>query len=215
MSQYINGEFKNEINKAYHTLTRQEEYEYIRLAQQGNIKARDKIINSQLKAVSKAAHYYADNNTSAEFLMLDGTMGLITAINSFDCTRGIRFYTYAQWWICTAIKRSKEANVLVPMPEAQRKINKLAVSELDDTFDPTPEPNADNSNDGINKKDLDKLLAVVSPKDREILIMHYVHNESLKDIGESLGNISRQAVHTRINKAIKKIKTQILEEECV
>lgn len=74
----------------------------------GDNKARDMIINSNLRLVidlAKKAAKYVGNEIPLEDLVQEGSIGLMKAVEKFDHSKGFRFGTYATWWVRQAISQ--------------------------------------------------------------------------------------------------------------
>lgn len=101
----IQEQYMSEIGK-YPLLTQQEEYELAQKASEGNIIARDKLYNSNLRLVVSIAKNYIGQGVEFMDLIQEGNMGLLKGLTKFDYKRGNRLGTYATWWIRQYITRA-------------------------------------------------------------------------------------------------------------
>lgn len=99
LSMYFSELANNEL------LSADEEKELAYLIQQGDDKARQKMIESNLRLVIAVAKRYSNRDVSLSDLISEGNLGLMQAVEKFDPEMNYRFSTYAVWWIRHAIER--------------------------------------------------------------------------------------------------------------
>ena len=83
-----------------------EEKDLARRAREGDMRARQKLIESNLRLVISIAKKYRGRGVLFEDLIQEGNAGLIRAVEKFDPEMGNRFSTYATWWIRQAVTRA-------------------------------------------------------------------------------------------------------------
>jgi len=92
----------------YRLLTPQEEIELAKRIEKGDLAAKDRMINSNLRLVVANARRYQGQGLALGDLIQEGMLGLIRAVEKFDWRKGFRFSTYATLWIRQAIQRGLE-----------------------------------------------------------------------------------------------------------
>src|SRR5688500_19485285 len=96
--------FLNEIGR-HRLLTPDEEIELAKRIERGDLAAKDRMINANLRLVVSIAKKYQGSELTLLDLIQEGILGLIRAVEKFDWRRGYRFSTYATWWIRQAVER--------------------------------------------------------------------------------------------------------------
>ncbi|MBQ7576815.1 MAG: RNA polymerase sigma factor RpoD [Synergistaceae bacterium] len=133
-------------------LTAAEEVELAQKMENGDIEAKKKLIDANLRLVVSIAKKYIGRGMLFLDLIQEGNLGLIRAVEKFDYRRGFKFSTYATWWIRQAITRAiadqaRTIRVPVHMVETINKmvrISRLLVQELG--REPTDEEIAEKMN---------------------------------------------------------------------
>src|SRR5215217_6896600 len=96
--------FFNEARK-HPLLTAEEEVELAKRIEKGELEAKDRMINSNLRLVISVARKYQGQGLPLGDLIQEGMLGLIRAVEKFDWRKGFKFSTYGTLWIRQAIGR--------------------------------------------------------------------------------------------------------------
>lgn len=89
----------------YPVLTREEELDLIKLAKEGDKEAREKLVVHNLRFVVHIAKRYRDLGIPLSDLINEGNLGLLKALDKFNPDKGVRFLSYAIFWINQTIKK--------------------------------------------------------------------------------------------------------------
>ena len=132
-----------EVNKL-NLLTMEEEINLATKIKNGDLKALEMLISSNLRFVISVAKQYQNKGLTLSDLINEGNVGLIKAAERFDETKGFRFISYAVWWIRQSILQSIAENsrmVRLPLNKLGTiaKINS-AFAKLDQVFQREPFP---------------------------------------------------------------------------
>jgi len=118
-------------------LTPEQEVELARKIKRGDAKAREQMINSNLRLVVTIAHDYTNLGLPLLDLISEGNIGLTKAVERFDPTKGAKLSTYAAWWIKQAIKRalanqSKTIRIPVHLGDKIAKVRRVSLQMSDE-----------------------------------------------------------------------------------
>ena len=229
MNQYAN-DFTETVRvyyddlKKYRPLTKAKERRLLKKCKKGNLKAKNEILESNLRFVFDIARHYTGRGVPISELISDGNMGLLRAIEKFDESKDVKFISYAVWWIRQAmlesIKKKNAINFVEIEPNTDNDVSmdkKLIEDDEDDTYF-----NNDFSNENYEKESeikigqkniVIKLLNVLDERERDVIESYYGINDkkelTLTDIGKKY-NLSSERVRQIKKKGLMKLRTEML-----
>ncbi len=125
-------------------LTSEEEVELAKRIKEGDMDAKNKLCEANLRLVVSIAKRYVGRGMQFQDLIQEGNQGLLKAVEKFDYERGFKFSTYATWWIKQSITRAiadqaRTIRIPVHMVETINKLGRVSRSLLQELGrDPSP-----------------------------------------------------------------------------
>ena len=211
--------FLKDIGKV-RLLTAAEEVELAKRIERGDLDAKQKMVESNLRLVVSIAKNYRNQGLPFLDLIQEGTLGLVRAAEKFDYRKGFKFSTYATWWIRQAIARAladKARTIRIPVHVVE-KLNKIGraerklVTELgrEPTADEKAESPFDRAADLLTKEALKEALENLSYRERRVLELRYglggEHPRTLDEVGRTF-NVTRERIRQIENQSLKKLQS--------
>ena len=170
-------------------LTPEQEIELAEKIRAGDRDARTVMINSNLRLVVTIAQDYANRGLPLLDLIAEGNIGLMTAVDRFEPSKGAKLSTYAAWWIRQSIKRalsnqSKTIRLPVHLGDKIAKIHRVAFQMSQELGrDPTDEELAEET--GIARGKVSQLKTVAI---RPASLDAPISEDDLTEFGETVGD---------------------------
>jgi RNA polymerase primary sigma factor len=198
-------------------LTREEELELARRSRCGDEQARRRLITANLRFVVSVARDYRGRGLPMADLVNEGNLGLLRASERFDESRGVRFVSYAHWWVRRSILhaierqggRARTGRAGPPWVSIDEPI--VGAVTLQDVLPDSREPGPD------ERLRLDRLKGAVRAsltdlpeREREVVSRHFGvgsgGDESLAQIARSLG-VTRERVRQLRDQGLQRLRT--------
>lgn len=200
-------------------LNTKEEKEYLEQWQQGDTKARDILIERNLRLVAHIAKKYENNRDLQEDLISIGTIGLIKAVDSFKSTHKTKLATYASRCIENEILMHLRSNKKTYLDVSLNEVVGMDKDGSEVILQDIIADKQDEIIDIIDKQDniikLIKYIEILSPREKKTLVMRYglydTNKYTQKQIAEEL-DISRSYVSRLEKRALIKLFKEYLKE---
>ena len=194
-------------------LSRDMEEYYLMLSNDGDLSARDKLIEHNLRLVVFLAKKYENTKVDLEDLVSIGTIGLIKGIKTYSMDKNIKLATYASRCIDNEIlmylRKNKKIKTEVSFDESLSYDPEGNELHLEDILGTDPDIVTKGLEDDIDRKIVVEEINRLDPRDREIMVLRYGlvtgEEKTQKEVAELLG-ISQSYISRIEKKVIKKIK---------
>lgn len=207
---YMDDNTTNYFNLGASLLTEEEKVELLVRVKQGDKKARDIMVEKNLKLVIKIAVKYQGRGLELSDLVQEGSIGLMKSIDKFDLKKGCRFSTYATWWIRQAIVRAvheQGRTVRLPVNLNEKIIKtKNTITKLEKELgrEPTTEEIANNLNVSIKK--VEKILTASQT-------MTSINQRINDDNDSELGDLIENNTATPEEVIVEKITSEEIQDK--
>ena len=187
MERTVLETYFRDIKNKTSLLTREQEVELAKRIEKGDKRARDKMIESNLRLAISIAKQYARYGSTLEDLIQESNIGLMKAVEKFDWRKGFKFSTYASWWIKQAVTRSLTSNsTLLKVPSHTlanaRKIWQLKQDYMEEFG---VEPSMEEICDALDMTEKHVRLAISSIRSKNIAsIDQQIGEEGARTLGD-------------------------------
>ena len=197
-------------------LTKEQEEYYVKLKDEGDNKAKEKLIEHNLRLVVFLAKKYENTGIDLEDLVSIGNIGLIKGINTFSSNKNIKLATYASRCIDNEIlmylRKNKKIKSEVSIDQALSLDGEGNELHLEDIIGTEKDLISNNIEEKDDKKIIIKEISGLKPRDKEIMLLRYglLGNDEYtqKEVAEKLG-ISQSYISRIEKKVIKRIRNVI------
>lgn len=194
-------------------LSKQEELDYILKSKQGDIKARNKLIEHNLRLVVFLSKKYESTGYDLEDLVSIGTIGLIKGIETYKPDKNIKLATYASRCISNEIlmyiRKNKKRKTEVSLEDALNYDAEGNELHLEDILGTSDDIIYEEFCSKTNKEILSKELSKLNEREKQIMTLRYGLNKTddytQKEVAEMLG-ISQSYISRIEKKVIKKLQ---------
>ena len=195
-------------------LTSREEKIVSEKIKKGDAQALNKLVYHNLRLVVNIAKNYRNNNVPFADIISEGNLGLIRAAHKFDSTKGVKFISYAVWWIKNSINEciEKYNRYNETLSYDDYTINKC--TDLDNKFEQINEDFEEKINNIQSRKDaIESLMKCLHEREIKILTLFFGLNGgremTLEEVGKEMC-LTNERVRQIKDSALSKLKCEVL-----
>lgn len=199
--------------RRHRLLRAEEEVDLGRRIQAGDQTALDQLVRANLRFVVSVAKRYQNLGVSLPDLIAEGNVGLVRAAGLFDPERGVKFISYAVWWIRQAILRAIDSQ-----SRNSRRTTPLEAPLHADDDDPSlmqllvdveaPDP-VERTMDAVRSNEIQRAIGSLEPREARVLRLYYGLDGdqplTLEEIGTVFG-LSRERIRQIKEKALRRLR---------
>ena len=226
MNQYAN-DFTSTVRTYYDEfkrtkpLSRMKERRLIKLAKRGDLKARNEILEANLKFVFDVAKRYTGRGVSIGDLISEGNLGLVKALDKFDESKNVKFISYAVWWIRHSMLDAIQKKELMNSVEIElgsdndNLFDKKFSDEDDESYTNEPGFTVDNTIERMSEQNslINKMFSSLSKRELKIITHSFgidgKRKMNLIELGNELGITSERVRQIKTN-AIRKMRSSAM-----
>lgn len=205
--------FVGSADKLPEPLTKEEEIEQVKLSMEGNLEARSKLIEHNLRLVVFLAKKYENTKVDLEDLVSIGTIGLIKGVNTYKLDKNIKLATYASRCIDNEIlmflRKNKKRNGEVSFEDSLSYDNEGNELHLEDVLGTENDIVTRGLEEETEKKLLYQEIVKLNDRDKKIMIMRYglygTKEYTQKEVA-SVMNISQSYISRIEKKVINRLR---------
>jgi RNA polymerase primary sigma factor len=193
----------------------------IKLAKRGDLKARNEILEANLKFVFDVAKRYTGRGVSIGDLISEGNLGLVKALDKFDESKNVKFISYAVWWIRHSMLDAIQKKELMNSVEIElgsdndNLFDKKFSDEDDEPYTNEPGFTVDNTIERMSEQNslINKMFSNLSKRELKVITHSFgidgKRKMNLIELGNELGITSERVRQIKTN-AIRKMRSSAM-----